>query len=279
MTIVNKVSIRKARKEDGYNQRRNLAAQAKAQAENHPQDKSIIIEQLAIRCQALLTGLQHRENEMQRKSLRAFVYLMSSGVPPLFDDSDPQHDPLWQIICAAIPHFVSALDLQDVPMQSDAAFALRFIASMDHSEQVIQSGALPKLVVLLRCGISELQIQAAWCLGNVASESKPCCEAVVQVCPPIQVLPHIRMSTPSLRRASVWLLRSMIDMPEILAAMNVLTPQLESEVLTVLANVIRQLVLEKSKGWTKEQEAATRKVSSAAPWRLFEVPRNTNLMI
>ncbi|KAH9107798.1 hypothetical protein AeMF1_016924 [Aphanomyces euteiches] len=261
------ISIRKARKEDGYNQRRNLAAQAKAQAENRPNEKSQLIEQLAQRSQALLVGLQHPDKEMRRKSLRAFVYLMSSGVPPLFDDSDPQHLPLWQTITTAVPFFVAALDNQDVPMQSDAAFALRFISSMDRATLVIESGALPKLVVLLQCGISELQIQAAWCLGNVASESKACCEAVVKICPPMQVVPHIRLSTPSLRRAAVWLLRSMIDMTDLLVSMQLLTPQLEIELVTVLGNVVKQLVVEKAKQWNKDKE----EVPSVAPWRLFEI--------
>ncbi|RHY44054.1 hypothetical protein DYB30_005574 [Aphanomyces astaci] len=261
------VSIRKARKEDGYNQRRNLAAQAKAQAENRPQERSLLIEQLASRSQTLLVGLQHPDKEVRRKSLRAFVYLMSSGVPPLFDDGDPQHVPLWHTITTAVPFFVSTLDLPDVPMQSDAAFALRFISSMDRSNLVIEGGALPKLAVLLQCGISELQIQAAWCLGNVASESKACCEAVVHICPPIQVIPHIRLSTPSLRRAAVWLLRSMIDMTDLLATMQVLTPQFELELVTVLGNVIKQLVQERAKLWAKDKDKA---VPSAAPWRLFE---------
>ncbi|KAF0684752.1 Aste57867_23267 [Aphanomyces stellatus] len=264
------ISIRKARKEDGYNQRRNLAAQAKAEAESRPQDKSLLIEHLASRSQALLVGLQHPDKEMRRKSLRAFVYLMSSGVPPLFDDGDPQHIPLWQTITTAIPFFVKTLEHTDVPMQSDAAFALRFIASMDRATLVIESGALPKLVVLLQCGISELQIQAAWCLGNVASESKGCCEAVVLVCPPMQVVPHIRLSTPSLRRAAVWLLRSMIDMTELLVAMQVMTPQLEIELVTVLGNVIKQLVVEKSKAWAKDN-AESNSLPSVAPWRLFEL--------
>ncbi|ETW01025.1 hypothetical protein H310_06659 [Aphanomyces invadans] len=262
------VSIRKARKEDGYNQRRNLAAQAKAQAESQPQEKSLLIEQLASRSQTLLVGLQHPDKEVRRKSLRAFVYLMSSGVPPLFDDGDPQHIPLWNTITTAVPFFVATLDNPDVPMQSDAAFALRFISSMDRSALVIQGGALPKLAVLLHCGISELQIQAAWCLGNVASESKACCEAVVQICPPIQVIPHIRLSTPSLRRAAVWLLRSMIDMTDLLATMQVLTSQFETELITVLGNVIKQLVLEKAKVWAKDKDKA--EAPSVAPWRLFE---------
>ncbi|KDO33037.1 hypothetical protein SPRG_01852 [Saprolegnia parasitica CBS 223.65] len=262
------VSIRKARKEDGYNQRRNMAAQAKALAELMPKEKSQMLHEIAQRCQALLIGLKHAEADVRRKSLRAFVYLMSSGVPPLFDDSDPQHVPLWQTILAAIPFFVGALDLADVSMQSDAAFALRFIASMDRSLYVVQSGVLPKMVVLLQCGISELQIQAAWCLGNVASESKVMCEAVVAVCPPQTVLPHIRMSTPSLRRASVWLLRSMIDMPELLAGLGLLTPQLEGDVMTVLANVMKQLVVEKTKALAKEPAAPS---PAVATWRYFQM--------
>jgi importin subunit alpha-1 len=215
--------------------------------------------------------------------MRAFVYLLSSGVPPLFDEGDSQHAGLWQTILAALPSFVAILkeeiaDANAVQLHSDAAFALRFISSMDKAGVVVQSGAVPRLVQLFQSGISELQIQAAWCLGNIASESSACCEEIIKVCPPSVVLPHIRMSTPALRRAAVWLLRSIVEFPDVMERCGALGPDTKREVLDVLGSIILQLSDEKvrnfvsSNGQTGEsikfQQSAV-----MAPWRIFEVSR------
>ncbi|KAF1784358.1 Armadillo-type fold [Phytophthora cactorum] len=198
------LSIRKAKKEDAYATRRNLKANHPPVAAQTASRKELLLN-LASRSQALLLRL---DALTRQKSMRAFVYLLSSGVPPLFDENDSQHEGLWHTILAALPSFVAILneDLPDanaVQLHSDAAFALRFISSMDKASAVIASGAVPKLVQLFQSGISELQIQAAWCLGNIASASAECCEEIVKVCPPNMVLPHIRMATPSLRRAAL----------------------------------------------------------------------------
>lgn len=212
--------------------------------------------------------------------MRAFVYLLSSGVPPLFDEGDSQHQGVWATILAALPSFVAILheaiqDANAVQLHSDAAFALRFISSMDKASAVVQAGAVPMLVQLFQSGISELQIQAAWCLGNIASESPACCEVILKSCPPSIVLPHIRMSTPALRRAAVWLLRSLVEFPEVIEQCGALSPETKHKVLDVLASIIMQLSSEKVRNYTDANGGGDailfKQAAPIAPWRIFEV--------
>ncbi|KAF1782594.1 Atypical Arm repeat [Phytophthora cactorum] len=270
------LSIRKAKKEDAYATRRNLKANHPPVAAQTASRKELLLN-LASRSQALLLGATSN-------SMRAFVYLLSSGVPPLFDENDSQHEGLWHTILAALPSFVAILneDLPDanaVQLHSDAAFALRFISSMDKASAVIASGAVPKLVQLFQSGISELQIQAAWCLGNIASASAECCEEIVKVCPPNMVLPHIRMATPSLRRAAVWLLRSLVEFPDVMDKSGVMGPDTKREMMEVLASIILQLSNEKVSNFVSANGQAGeaikfKKAAAIAPWRIFEPAPN-----
>lgn len=295
------LSIRKAKKEDAYATRRNLKANhilddaalsgedgvatamdVTGQSHKDAQSRKELLQNIASRSHALLLGIQHKEPATRQKSMRGFVYLLSSGVPPLFDAHDSQHVGLWQTILSALPWFVAILneevtDAHVVQVQSDAAFALRFIASMDKASVVIQSGAVPKLVQLFQSGISELQIQAAWCLGNIASESAECCAVVLRCCPLALVLPHIRMSTPSLRRAAVWLLRSLVEYPDVIKEQEVLTAETKHHTLETLSSIINQLALEKVRSYASSNNMGDGTIvfkpsPSIAPWRIFEIP-------
>ncbi|TDH73994.1 hypothetical protein CCR75_003636 [Bremia lactucae] len=276
------LSIRKSKKEDAYATRRNLKANYPQTSVQTTSRKELLLN-LASRSQALLLGIKRPDELTRQKSMRAFVYLLSSGVPPLFDECDSQHKGLWDTILAAIPSFVAILneDLLDanaVQLHSDAAFAMRFISSMDKASAVIASGVVPRLVQLFQSGLSELQIQAAWCLGNIASASSESCDAIVQVCPPTLVLPHIRMATPSLRRASVWLLRSLVEYPEVMAKRRIMGEDIKQETMQVLVSIIQQLSNEKvphsvsgTGGLKRETLSFPLGDAEIAPWRIFEI--------
>ncbi|CAH0517408.1 unnamed protein product [Peronospora belbahrii] len=274
------LSIRKSKKEDAYATRRNLKANHSPAAAQTASRKELLLN-LASRSQALLLGIQRPDALTRQKSMRAFVYLLSSGVPPLFDESDSQHEGLWCTILAALPLFVAILneDLSDtiaVQLHSDAAFAMRFISSMDKASDVIATGAVPKLVQLFQSGISELQIQAAWCLGNIASASAECCEEIVKSCPPNMVLPHIRMATPALRRAAVWLLRSLVEFPDVMDKSGVMVLDTKREMMEVLSSIILQLSNKKVSNFVSangqgEEAIKFKKATAIAPWRIFEV--------
>ena len=139
------VSIRKTRKEDDFSARRNMAAATKLDLQKK-EARSEVMSTLGIRTKTLLNGLQTADYETQVKTIRTFVMLMTSGVPPLFDSSDPQYQVLWETIIAAIPAFLSCAK-KGIPssstesigtqIQTDSTFALRFICSMERSESVI----------------------------------------------------------------------------------------------------------------------------------------------
>ncbi|CEG37816.1 importin alpha isoform 1 [Plasmopara halstedii] len=273
------LSVRKAKKEDAYATRRNLKANHPPAAAQTASRKELLLN-LASRSYALLLGIQRPEAQTRQKSMRAFVYLLTSGVPPLFDETDSQHQGLWQTILAALPSFVAILneelpDATAVQLHSDAAFALRFISSMDKADAVIASGAVPKLVQLFRSGISELQIQAAWCLGNIASASPETCHVIMSVCPPHLVLPHIRMATPSLRRAAVWLLRSLVEFPEVMEKSGVVDLATKQEMMQVLVSLVMQLSIEKERMFVsangQDENNKLKQTVAIAPWRIFEI--------
>lgn len=271
------LSIRKAKKEDAYASRRNLKAHQAAQTASRKE----LLRNLAARSHALLLGIQRPEASTKQKAMRAFVYLLSSGVPPLFDEMDSQHEGLWDTILAALPSFVAILnddfaDATAIQLHSDAAFALRFISSMDKADAVIASGAVPKLVQLFHSGISEVQIQAAWCLGNIASASTQSCQVIVSICPPHLVLPHIRMATPSLRRAAVWLLRSLVEYPDVMDKSGVVTSVIKQEMMEVLVSLMMQLSKERINNLASGSDQLWetikfKKAAVIAPWRIFEI--------
>ncbi|XP_022722913.1 importin subunit alpha-4-like isoform X2 [Durio zibethinus] len=89
--------------------------------------------------------------------------------------SNERCSPIEQVIEAGIvPRFVEFLDNHDQhQLQFEAAWALTNIASgtSEHTHVVIEHGAVPKFVQLLRSSIADIREQAVWALGNIAGDS------------------------------------------------------------------------------------------------------------
>lgn len=81
--------------------------------------------------------------------------------------------PAKQLIEAGVlPILVRFLSFDDHPtLQFEAAWALTNIASTDLTAAVVEAGATPGLVRLLRSPKEDLRDQAAWCIGNIAGDS------------------------------------------------------------------------------------------------------------
>jgi hypothetical protein len=94
------------------------------------------------------------------------------------------------IAAGVVPRFVELLDTRRDPsppaeVQFEAAWVLTNIASSNaaHTQAVIESGAVPVLVHVLRDAVGttdDTRDQAMWALGNIAGDSSGCRDLVLQ---------------------------------------------------------------------------------------------------
>jgi len=92
--------------------------------------------------------------------------------------------PIGEVInSGVIPDFIQLLSCEDRPdIQFEAAWALTNIASgtADQTRIVIEQGAIPIFVTLLRSPHDDVREQAIWALGNIAGDSAKCRDLVLQ---------------------------------------------------------------------------------------------------
>jgi importin subunit alpha-1 len=72
-----------------------------------------------------------------------------------------------------LPYFVHFLGKTDCwLLMFESAWALTNIASTDRTSVVVEAGAVPALILLLKHDMPDLREQAGWCLGNIAGDSR-----------------------------------------------------------------------------------------------------------
>lgn len=71
-----------------------------------------------------------------------------------------------------LPYFSKFLLCTENPgLQFEAAWALTNVASTQHTDYVVEAGAVDPLVMCLRSADPNVREQAGWCIGNIAGDS------------------------------------------------------------------------------------------------------------
>jgi Armadillo/beta-catenin-like repeat len=123
---------------------------------------------------AMVAGVMGSDPAVQTECTTHFRRLLSIEKNP----------PIQQVIeSGVVPRFVEFLQRDDNPaLQFEAAWALTNIASgtSEHTKVVIEMDAIPIFVKLLGSPNDDVREQAVWALGNIAGDSPPCRDLVLQ---------------------------------------------------------------------------------------------------
>lgn len=86
----------------------------------------------------------------------------------LSKESRPPVEPVVQ--SGIMPRLIELLASPDAKIQFEAAWAITNIASTEHTRVVVDAGAIPALVQGMMASSPEVRDQCIWCLGNVAGD-------------------------------------------------------------------------------------------------------------
>jgi hypothetical protein len=141
------------------------------------------------------------DRNMQYEGTQGYRKLLSIEKTPPIDEV---------IKTNAIARFVEFLERYDYPqLQFESAWALTNVASgtSEHTNVVIDNGAVPIFCRLLKCSEIEIREQAVWALGNIAGDSPACRDLVINAGSLSPLLEMIDDQSPlSLLRNCTWTL-------------------------------------------------------------------------
>lgn len=164
------IEIRKNRREESLLKKRREGLQAQ-QFQN-----TVNVTQLEKKLEslpAMVAGVCCNDSNLQLEATTQFRKLLSIERNP----------PIEEVIqSGVVPRFVEFLNRDDYPqLQFEAAWALTNIASgtSENTKVVIDHGAVPIFVRLLRSPSDDVREQAVWALGNVAGDSPKCRDFVL----------------------------------------------------------------------------------------------------
>ncbi|KAK6915652.1 Importin-alpha, importin-beta-binding domain [Dillenia turbinata] len=168
----NMVEIRKSKREESLQKKRREGLQASQQFPTSDQATSALERKLE-HLPAMVAGVWTNDSNMQLEATTQFRKLLSIERSP----------PIEEVIkSGVVPRFVEFLVREDYPqLQFEAAWALTNIASgtSEHTNVVVEYGAVPIFVKLLASPSDDVREQAIWALGNVAGDSPRCRDLVL----------------------------------------------------------------------------------------------------
>ncbi|XP_046392001.1 importin subunit alpha-1 [Ischnura elegans] len=192
------VELRKARKDEQLQKRRNIALVDEPQS---PLQENNNRTQLNMSIETIIADMDSNDPQTQLNATQAARKMLSR-------ERDPPIDVM--IKAGLVPKCISFLSHFNHPsLQFEAAWALTNVAS-GSSEQtavVIKAGGIPALVALLASPCANVSEQAVWALGNIAGDGAGPRDLVLGANAMPALLELIRPDTPvSSLRNIVWTL-------------------------------------------------------------------------
>jgi len=174
-----RLSLRKKNRQDQLHKRRlgnNKSAVDPSTSKGNilgEHANNVILEKLK-ELPAIVAGIRSNEPRVQYERVMQVRKMLSIERNP----------PIQQIIESGIvPRLIEFLKRPENPgLQFEAAWALTNIASgtTDHTREIINNGAVPIFVQLLKSPSEDVREQAVWALGNIAGDSPECRNLVLE---------------------------------------------------------------------------------------------------
>jgi importin subunit alpha-1 len=165
-----RVQLRKNKKEENLMKRRMAAPSSTAAAvqSNHESDPSSSTKKVATvndipQLMAVITTETSTVDQVV-EAVRGFRRMLSVERNP------PVEEVINSGVLPYLVNFLSKLDSWVLIFES--AWALTNIASTNMTGTVVEIGAVPPMIALLKHDMPDIREQAAWCLGNIAGDSR-----------------------------------------------------------------------------------------------------------